>query len=233
MPAAKRKSSERVATTQKIFLGLLGAVGVALIGLGIYFSSGGGHSEIPLAGTDYELIENADRPRQKGPIEVAEFFSYACIHCKNFDPAFASWAENAATDVSVSRRPATFSASWSMLGQAYLALEHANALEENHERMFNAIHNAGKRFSNGRGIADYLDSSNLSANDFMRAFNSNSVSRKLSQATEDTMRYQIAAVPTLVVAGKYRVSMKNGAQRALQVTDWLIEQERTRMAAAE
>ena len=120
-----------------------------------------------------------------------------------------------------------------MLGQAYLALEHANALEENHERMFNAIHNAGKRFSNGRGIADYLDSSNLSANDFMRAFDSNSVSRKLSQATEDTMRYQIAAVPTLVVAGKYRVSMKNGAQRALQVTDWLIEQERTRMAAAE
>ena len=43
MPAAKRKSADRVAATRAIFLGLLGVVGVALIGLGIYFSSGGGH----------------------------------------------------------------------------------------------------------------------------------------------------------------------------------------------
>ena len=132
MPAAKRKSSDRVATTRSIFLGLLGAVGVTLIGLGVYFSSGGGHSEIPLVGTDYEIIETPDRPRQKGPVEVVEFFSYGCIHCKNFDPDFKTWAANASTDVSAVQRPAAFSPSWSLLGQAYLALEHASALDGNH-----------------------------------------------------------------------------------------------------
>jgi len=232
MPAAKRKSADRVAATRSIFLGLLGTVGAALIGLGIYFSSGGGHSETPQLGTDFELIENADRPRSKGPIEVAEFFSYGCIHCKNFDPEFAAWAASASEDVLVERRPATFSPSWTLLGQAYLALEYANAIEGNHERLFSAVHDARKRFSSGRDIAEHLDSPQLSANDFMRAFNSSSVRRKLSRASDDTRRYQIGSVPTLVVAGKYRVGMSNGTQRALQVADWLVEQERQRIAEA-
>lgn len=232
MPAAKRKAADRVAATRALFIGLLGVAGAALIGLGIYFSTGGGHSAIPLEDTDYEIIENADRPRQNGPIEVVEFFSYGCIHCKNFDPDFEAWASTAAADVRVSRQPASFFASWSLLGQAYLALEHANALEVNHQRMFNAIHNAGRRFTTSSEIADYLDSSDFAASDFMRAFDSASVRRKLSRATDDTRRYQINAVPTLVVAGRYRVSMRNGTRRALEVADWLIEQERNRMAAA-
>ena len=98
--------------------------------------------------------------------------------------------------------------------------------------MFNAIHNAGRRFTTSSEIADYLGSSDFAASDFMRAFDSASVRRKLSRATDDTRRYQINAVPTLVVAGRYRVSMRNGTRRALEVADWLIEQERNRMAAA-
>ena len=111
MPAAKRKSADRVAATRALFLGLLGVVGVAMIGLGIYFSSGGGHGDKPQLGTDFEIIETADRPRSKGPITVSEFLSYGSIHCKNFDPDFKEWAASTTDDVQVIRRPATFSPS--------------------------------------------------------------------------------------------------------------------------
>ena len=67
----------------------------------------------------------------------------------------------------------------------------------------------------------------------MRAFNSASVRRKLSRAADDTRRYQIASVPTLVVAGKYRISMNNGTRRALQVADWLVTEERKRISEAD
>jgi predicted DsbA family dithiol-disulfide isomerase len=60
----------------------------------------------------------------------------------------------------------------------------------------------------------------------MRAFDSRDVSRRLNRAAEDTRRLGIRAVPTMVVAGKYRVGMNQGAQRALEVTDYLLEQER-------
>ena len=78
-------------------------------------------------------------------------------------------------------------------------------------------------------MADYLDSPNLPAADFMRAFDSRDVMRKLNRAEQTTRRNGIAAVPTMVVAGKYRVGMDNGAERALQVVDYLLEQERVLM----
>ena len=82
MPAAKRKSADRVAATRAIFLGLLGFVGVALVGLGIYFSSGGGHSDTPQLGTDFEIIENADRPRSKGRSKLQNSFHTAASTAK-------------------------------------------------------------------------------------------------------------------------------------------------------
>ena len=81
-------------------------------------------------------------------------------------------------------------------------------------------------FNSGQDIADYLDSQSLPAREFMRAFDSRDVSRRLNRAAEDTRRSGIRAVPTMVVAGKYRVGMNQGAQRALEVTDYLLEQER-------
>jgi thiol:disulfide interchange protein DsbA len=53
--------------------------------------------------------------------------------------------------------------------------------------------------------------------------------RKLNRAEQATRRTGIEAVPTMVVAGKYRVGMDNGAERALQVVDYLLEQERVLM----
>ena len=84
-------------------------------------------------------------------------------------------------------------------------------------------------FSSGEAIADYLDSDELPAADFMRAFNSRDVARRLNRAEQDTRRVGIRAVPTLVVAGKYRVGMLNGEARAREVVDYLIEQERALM----
>ena len=72
---------------------------------------------------------------------------------------------------------------------------------------------------NRADIADYLDSQALPVKDFMRAFNSRDVARRLNQAAENTRRVGIRAVPTMVVAGKYRVPMTNGPERALEVVD--------------
>ena len=63
----------------------------------------------------------------------------------------------------------------------------------------------------------------------MRAFNSRDVSRRLAKAASDTQRNEIRAVPTLVIAGKYRVDMANGADRTLEVADYLLDRERALM----
>ena len=224
---AKKRGTDKVETTRNAIFGVIIAIGVALVGLGIYLSSGLAQNATPTEGEDYALIENADRIRIGDPINVYEFFSYGCVHCRNFDPELEEWLLTTDEDVAFSRKPAAFSRTWTLLGQGYLALEQADALEGNHAKLFSAVHDFGKTFRSGQEIADYLDSETLPAAEFMRAFNSPKVRRKLSQAETDSRRYNVQSVPTMIVAGKYAVDMGNGMQRALEVVDYLIGQERT------
>ncbi|MDA9999378.1 thiol:disulfide interchange protein DsbA/DsbL [bacterium] len=227
---AKKRGTDKVETTRNAIFGVIIAIGVALVGLGIYLSSGLAQNATPTEGEDYALIENADRIRIGDPINVYEFFSYGCVHCRNFDPELEEWLVTTDEDVAFSRKPAAFSRTWTLLGQGYLALEQADALEGNHAKLFSAVHDFGKTFRSGQEIADYLDSETLPAAEFMRAFNSPKVRRKLSQAETDSRRYNVQSVPTMIVAGKYTVDMGNGMQRALEVVDYLIGQERTERA---
>ena len=227
---AKKRGTDKVETTRNAIFGVIIAIGVALVGLGIYLSSGLAQNATPTEGEDYALIENADRIRIGDPIKVYEFFSYGCVHCRNFDPELEEWLVTTDEDVAFSRKPAAFSRTWTLLGQGYLALEQADALEGNHAKLFSAVHDFGKTFRSGQEIADYLDSETLPAAEFMRAFNSPKVRRKLSQAETDSRRYNVQSVPTMIVAGKYTVDMGNGMQRALEVVDYLIGQERTERA---
>lgn len=224
---AKKRGTDKVETTRNAIFGVIIAIGVALVGLGIYLSSGLAQNATPTEGEDYALIENADRIRIGDPINVYEFFSYGCVHCRNFDPELEEWLVTTEEDVAFSRKPAAFSRTWTLLGQGYLALEQADALEGNHAKLFSAVHDFGKTFRSGQEIADYLDSETLPAAEFMRAFNSPKVRRKLSQAETDSRRYNVQSVPTMIVAGKYAVDMGNGMQRAFEVVDYLIGQERT------
>ena len=227
---AKKRGTDKVETTRNAIFGVIIAIGVALVGLGIYLSSGLAQNATPTEGEDYALIEKADRIRIGDPINVYEFFSYGCVHCRNFDPELEEWLVTTDEDVAFSRKPAAFSRTWTLLGQGYLALEQADALEGNHAKLFSAVHDFGKTFRSGQEIADYLDSETLPAAEFMRAFNSPKVRRKLSQAETDSRRYNVQSVPTMIVAGKYTVDMGNGMQRALEVVDYLIGQERTERA---
>jgi thiol:disulfide interchange protein DsbA len=224
--AKKKNSAQTVKRLRAIGLGFLALLATGFLVSTFYFGTGLSQNSVPEAGTDYEVVDGVfvDRPAQT--LSVEEYFSYACIHCKNFDPELVAWVATLDEDVVFRRVPAAFSRAWSVLAQGYYALEKADALAGNHQQIFKAIHNGRRVFNTGQDMADYLDSNELSAEDFMRAFNSRDVSRKLARAASNTQRYNIRAVPTLVVAGKYQVGLENGAARALQVTDYLLEQER-------
>lgn len=232
-PAAKKKtSSQRVQRTRLLILGFLGLMVGGFVITTFYFGSGLSQNSIPQAGSDFEIIGDVNIDAPVRVLSVEEYFSYACIHCKNFDPKLEAWTETLAEDVKFQRKPTAFSRAWGVLAQGYYALEKADALKGNHEQLFKAIHNGRRNFSSGQDIADYLDSEELPSAEFMRAFNSRDVSRRLARAASDTQRNDIRAVPTLVVAGKYRVDINNGADRALEVVDFLLEKERALIQGA-
>ncbi len=218
------RRDRQVIRTRNTILAIVAAVAVLVVGYGIVYISGLTEGDVT-AGKDYSIIENA-RPRRPGePIKVREFFSYGCVHCRNFDPLLEEWLAHAPDSVRFSRTPVVFSPAWVLLAQTYYTLEAVNALEQNHARLFRAIHDNGRQFLSADSVADFVDGNGVTRETFLRVFDSTAVRRKIAAAEQDQRALQISSVPTLVVADRYLVNMDVGRKRSLEIVDLLIAKE--------
>lgn len=220
------RKERQVIRTRNYIIAAVVAVVVIVLGYGTLYSTGIGEGEYQ-AGTHYELIENAKGRRPGEPIQVREFFSYGCIHCRNFDPMIEEWQETLPDDVEFERVPVVFSPVWALLGRTYATLEELGALERNHDRLFRAIHDNGRQFLSAEMIADFVDGYGVTREEFLRTFESPAVRQRMRQAERDQIDLGIRAVPTLVVDDKYRIGMEVGRKVALDVVDHIIAMERS------
>ena len=220
---AQRRNVNRV---RYAILGLAIAVAAAVIAYGLLYSSGVTESGEIVEGTHYRLIDDPQRRRPGEPIVVMEFFSYGCIHCRNFEPLVSDWRRGLPDDVRFERVPVSFSAAWTLLAQAYFALEAAGGLEANHERIFRAIHDNGRQLLSLDDVADFVAGRGLERDAFLDAIGSREVRRRQAEANTLSRRFEIVATPTLVVAGRYAVTMDAGRRQALKTVDHLIDRVR-------
>ena len=223
----RRRTQERnVNRLRNGIIGFVAAVAVVVLAYGLLYSSGGTESGEIVEGKHYRLIDDPLRRRPEDPIVVIEFFSYGCIHCRNFEPLVADWQRDLPGDVRFERSPVSFNAAWTLLAQTYFALEAAGALEANHKRLFRAIHDNGRQFFAVNEIADFVDGRGVGRQAFLDAFNSRAVRRRLAEQNGLQRRLEIATTPTMVVAGRYAVTMDAGRRQALNTVDYLIDLER-------
>lgn len=224
----KRAQQQRkVNQVRNGIIGLAVAVVVIVLGYGLIYSTGSSSGGEIVAGEHYRVVDNPERRRPGAPIVVTEFFSYGCIHCFNFEPLLEDWLRDLPEDVRFERSPAGFNPMWAMLARAYLALERAGGLEANHERFFRAIHDNGRQFRNVEEIADFVAGRGVERQAFLDAYNSLEVRRRQAEEDARQRRLAIASTPTVVVAGRYAVSMDAGRRQALRTIDHLIELERS------
>jgi protein dithiol oxidoreductase (disulfide-forming) len=222
--AARRKKDAQVARVRNAILALAALIVIGIVVYGIVYTTGITDGEFQ-AGTHYEVIEGASPRRPGEPVRVREFFSYGCVHCRNFDPMIESWKRTMPEGVVFERTPVAFSPMWTLLAQTYYALDEAGALEQNHDRLFRAIHDSGRQFLTTEAMADFVAGHGITREQFLESFGSPSVRRKVRDAEILQRDLRISSVPTLVVADRYRVGMDVGRRRSLDVTDHLIAQE--------
>ena len=196
-----------------------GAVIVAVIVAGILYSSGWWGSRGSKAENEYR---NLGRKPRTQPIEVVEYFSYACIHCKNFDPVIENWKTTLPAGVKFRRAHVGFSNQTPLLARSYYALEHHGALDPKHTRLFRAIHDRGRRFPSVESVADYVDGFGIEGDAFLNTVNGRRISEIAFADDRRWREYGLTGVPALVVAGNYVVNMNLGRVRALEIVDSLL-----------
>ena len=111
------------------------------------------------------------------------------------------------------------------MAQHYYALEKADALEDKHENFFYAVHEKKLNISSSAHLAKWTRDELIEG--YEKAFNSIYVKRKVTFADQLARRLKIASVPTLLVNGKYIITIndKVGTTRMLDILDYLVKKE--------
>ena len=181
-------------------------------------------------GTHYFKIEPAQPTATPGKVEVVEVFSYACIHCAHFEPFVAAWKKNPPKEAAFSYMPAVFNnPSWEALARSYYAAEVLGIIGKTHQATFDAVFDEKKRqpMQSLDQIAAFLAQHGKSVDEVKKAMNSFGVEMKITRAKKQVIGYQVDGTPTVIVAGKWRVtgSSAGGIEKVFDVVNYLVRME--------
>ena len=221
-----KKRENKVARARQGIGGFLALIAIGFLVMSFYLGTDLNNLGPAVEGEDYTLLDTPLTNQQRDSIEVIEYFSYRCIHCKNFEPFLEDWLVEIPESVNFARQHVVFSTSDELFARTHLALQQSPNYSSLHNRLFSAVHDRQKQFTDIEDITSYLEDYDLDANEFNRSFTSTRTDRRLTNNRSRQARSQLTATPSLLISGKYLISMKNGQPRALEVASELIEREK-------
>jgi protein dithiol oxidoreductase (disulfide-forming) len=169
-----------------------------------------------------ELTSTTDK------LEVVEVFSYACIHCAHFAPLVEQWRKRLNTaKVEFVFLPAPYNPVYALLARGFYAANSLDVVDKTHQGVFDAIHLNGASIQSFDNVVSIYAKLGVPREDFIKAANSFLVEAQLRRANDLMLKYRIDGTPTLIVAGKYRITAESaGSQENMFViADQLIAKE--------
>ena len=158
-----------------------------------------------------DLVEGKEYSRLKIPhvvdtgkrIEVIEFFSYGCPHCNDLEPYLQAWVKTLPPDVQFRRVPVMFQDRWKSLARDYYTLEALGEDLRLSPDVFKAVHVANLPLYQEKAFVDWAASKGLDKAKIADTYNSFGVDSKMKRAAVLAQEYNVQAVPTVVVDGKF------------------------------
>jgi thiol:disulfide interchange protein DsbA len=163
-----------------------------------------------------------------GKAQVTELFWYGCPHCYELEPHVAAWLKKKPPQVEFERMPAVFRTNmWHTHAKAFYAAEALGVLDRVHGDLFSAIHEKRQPLATEDQLAQFFADRGVPAAEFRDAFNSFAVETKVNRAMALSKAYGISGVPSIVVAGKYRVEggMAGSYENMLRIAEYLALRE--------
>ena len=183
------------------------------------------------AGRDYFDIVPPQPGSAKGRIEVTEYFSFACSHCRDLEPHLQAWRSRLPADVVFVRVPVGFGrAEWAELARLYLTLDAMGLGEKLLLPIYSAIHVQNVKLADPKTRAAWLAKHGVDMTKFSQTSRSFVVAGQWRLAEERTAAHQVESVPLLVVNGRYRMNGAVPPQQLFANTDLVIAKARAEAA---
>lgn len=179
------------------------------------------------AGKNYFLVDPPQPTMSGDKVEVLEVFSYACPHCAHFQPYADQIKQSLPAYAKFDYMPAIFNPQWEPYARAYFAAQSLGILESTHQAMFDALHRDHMPLRTIEDLATFYGQHGTDRAKFLSAASSFETESKLSHAREIVKNDGIDGTPSIVVAGKYRVTgaSAGGYPQMIELVDFLVKKE--------
>ncbi len=203
-----------------------------------WFVAGMGFLAASLSATAQEqLTEGKDYLRLKAPqvvesgskVEVIEFYSYGCNHCRDLEEFLGPWIKKVPADVAFKRVPVAFQPAWANLGKLYYTLE-ALGREDLTPKVFLAIHSANVKLFDEKVFFEWAGNNGLDAKKVEEMWGSFAINSKMNRAKTLAGNYSVDSIPMLFVDGKFKVQphlLKGSHKDVPAALDFLIAKARS------
>jgi protein dithiol oxidoreductase (disulfide-forming) len=175
-------------------------------------------------------------------ILVTEFFSYASMASNQFQPLIHQLVQSLPPNAVVDHVPVSLNPSnvWAMFQLAYVTAQTLGVGDEIHDATFGAVwstdelaisERSGAARSRMPTLEDaalfYQKKAGVPLAQFLQASKSFSVASRLRHDESLLLDYGIDRIPTIVVNGKYRVTVQSAGspERMIELVDWLVAKE--------
>jgi protein dithiol oxidoreductase (disulfide-forming) len=178
----------------------------------------------------------------RGKVLVTEVFSYACPACNQFRPYMQKLAKSLPPNAVLDYVPASFNSSedWPMFQLAYVTAQTLGIADRNHEAMYDAVWTTGELATTDGGntlksrmptIEDaarfYQKQSGVPVAKFLETSKSFGVDTQVRHDEDLLKAYGIDRTPTIIVNGKYRVTVQEagGPTEMVDLVVFLVKKE--------
>jgi protein dithiol oxidoreductase (disulfide-forming) len=218
---------------------------VVLAALLVLLSSPLVQAETWTEGKDYFSVVPAQPTHvAPGKVEVTEVFSYGCPYCARFNPFMEQLRRTVSANAEFVFVPASFNQAedWPMFQRAACTAQTLGIFDKTNAAMFDAVWKTGElaisdpkntqlksRLPTIEDAARFYNRiSGIAADKFIAASNSFSVDVKMRTDDSLMVAYHADGTPTLIVNGKYRISVESAARsmpRMIEIAEWLVAKE--------
>jgi len=181
-------------------------------------------------GTHYDEIASPVRTSDPNKIEITEIFWYGCPHCYAFEPLITSWEEKLPSDVAFVRSPGMWNQTMEIHAQIYYAAEALGVTDKIHDVAFSEIHQRRNYLQTEEAVKEMFVREGVESSAFDKVWNSFSVTSAVKRAGTRMRDYGVRGVPSMVVNGKYLVSVGGAVPTQtdlLKIVDFLVQKERS------
>ncbi len=193
-------------------------------------------------GKNYFVIDPPAPTSSGDKVEVTEVFSYGCPACNFAYPHIDKLKKDLPPNAVMNFVPAAFNPAedWPMLQRAYLTAKALGIADKSHDAMFDAVWKTGELETMDKvssrpkqplpsidDAAKFYGKFGVKPEDFLATANSFTINTRMKQADAFVKAAGVEQTPTLVVNGKYRLTVSSAGDydKAEQLVLFLIRKE--------